>query len=51
MISHEALATLLRDAEKAHKEYEKTEQGQSGDQHWSEFYANFMLQHLGRLWP
>lgn len=50
----EALAKLLREAETAHKEYEKAYKLPGHDVtqvEWPEFYAQFMLQHLGRLWP
>lgn len=54
MIKVEALAKLLREAEAAHKEYEKAPgvgNFQQMKTEWPEFYAQFMLKHLTRLFP
>lgn len=52
MITEAALANLLREAEEAHKKYEHAWiDGRVDAIEWPEFYANYMLLHLTRLWP
>lgn len=46
-ITEEKLAKLLKEAEKAHSEYEKKELGGERDERWSEWYADYVIKRLG----
>jgi hypothetical protein len=43
MLTKEELTSLLKEAEKAHGEYEKTELGGVRDQDWASWYAEFIV--------
>jgi len=47
-ITKELLAKLLKEAEKAHGEYESGELGGKRDENWPEWYAEYILKHLNR---
>jgi len=47
MTQVELIARLLRDAEKAHAEYEKKETGEKKE--WPEFYASYLIHELYAL--
>jgi hypothetical protein len=47
-LTKEELARLLSEAEKAHGQYEKDELGGERDADWAEWYAEFIVNALGR---
>ena len=40
------LAQLLEEAEQAHSEHEKEMEGELHDEHWSAWYANYIVERL-----
>ena len=47
-LTKEELTRLLREAEKAHGQYEKEELGGERDEEWAAWYAEFIVTELRR---